>query len=107
MVVALVITALVPLLASVWLARSVATGITREAFAPEIERRLEHALELSAELQVQQLRAMQREVALMVLHPTLREAAESGDGPALERELARVFREQRGLWTLEVRSAKG
>jgi two-component system nitrogen regulation sensor histidine kinase NtrY len=105
-VIALVITAIVPLLASIWLARSVATGITREAFAPEIERRLEHSLALSAELQVQQLRAMQREVALMVLHPTLREAVKSGDGPALEVELARVFGQQRGLWTLEVRNAK-
>jgi two-component system nitrogen regulation sensor histidine kinase NtrY len=104
---AIVLTALIPLLAAIWLAESTVRQTSARFFIPDIGSHLDRSLGLYQELARNVKALMRQEAAEISLHPELRRAAKSGDRTALDAELHRAFADHPSLVSLSVRDADG
>ena len=104
---AIVLTALIPLLAAVWLAESTVRQTSARFFIPEVGAHLDKSLGLYQELARSVKALMRQEAAEVSLRPALRRAATSSDHSALEAELQRAFADHASLVSLSVRDPAG
>lgn len=104
---AIVLTALIPLLAAVWLAESMVHATSVKFFIPDVGAHLDKSLGLYQELARSMKALMRQEAAEIALRPGLRRATTAADRSALESELKRAFAEHPSLATLTVRDADG
>src|SRR5450432_3653411 len=104
---AIVLTALIPLLAAIWLAEHTVRQTSARFFIPDIGSHLDRSLGLYQELARNVKALMRQEAAEISLHPELRRAAKSGDRAALDAELHRAFADHPSLVSLSVRDADG
>jgi len=104
---AIVLTALIPLLAAVWLAESTVHTTSVKFFIPDVGAHLDKSLGLYQELARSVKALMRQEAAEIALRPALRRAAAANDHAALEAELKRAFAEHGSLVSLSVRDADG
>jgi two-component system nitrogen regulation sensor histidine kinase NtrY len=100
---AIVLTALIPLLAAIWLAENTVRQTSARFFVPEVGSHLDRSLGLYQELARSVKALMRQEGAEIALRPDLRKAAKSGDRAAIEAQLRRAFAEHPTLVTLTVR----
>jgi two-component system nitrogen regulation sensor histidine kinase NtrY len=98
-----VLTALIPLLAAIWLAERTVRQTAARFFIPEVGSHLDRSLGLYQELARSVKALMRQEGAEIALRPALRKAARSGDRAAIEAELRRAFAEHPSLVSLVVR----
>jgi two-component system nitrogen regulation sensor histidine kinase NtrY len=104
---AIVLTALIPLLAAIWLAESTVRQTSARFFIPDIGSHLDRSLGLYQELARNVKALMRLEAAEISLRPALRRAAKSNDHAALEAELQHAFADHPSLVSLSVRDADG
>lgn len=104
---AIVLTALIPLLAAVWLAESTVRRTSERFFIPDVGAHLDKSLGLYQELARNAKALMRQEGAEIALRPALRRAASSADPSALEAELKHAFVDHPSLVSLTVRDADG
>ncbi len=104
---AIVLTALIPLLVAIWLAESTVRQTSARFFIPDVGLHLDRSLGLYQELARNVKALMRQEAAEISLHPALRRAAKSGDRAALDVELHRAFADHPSLVSLSVRDADG
>ena len=104
---AIVLTALIPLLAAVWLAESTVRQTSARFFIPDVGAHLDKSLGLYQELARSMKGLMRQEAAEIALRPALGRAAAAGDHVALETELKRAFVDHPSLVSLSVRDADG
>jgi two-component system nitrogen regulation sensor histidine kinase NtrY len=100
---AIVLTALIPLLAAIWLAENTVRQTSARFFIPEVGSHLDRSLGLYQELARSVKALMRQEGAEIALRPGLRKAARSGERAAIEEELRRAFAEHPSLVSLVVR----
>ena len=103
---AIVLTALIPLLAAVWLAEISVRTTSAKFFIPEVGVHLDKSLGLYQELARSVKGLMRQEAAEIALRPALRRAA-AGDHDALPAELKRAFVDHPSLVSLAVRDPDG
>jgi len=104
---AIVLTALIPLLAAVWLAESTVRQTSARFFIPDVGTHLDKSLGLYQELARNVKALMREEAAEIALRPALRHAAASGDRDRLDSELKRAFSDHPSLVSLTVQGADG
>jgi nitrogen fixation/metabolism regulation signal transduction histidine kinase len=104
---AIVLTALIPLLAAVWLAESTVRQTAARFFIPEVGAHLDKSLGLYQELARSVKALMRQEAAEISMRPALRRAAAGSDHAALEAELRRAFTDHASLVSLAVHDADG
>jgi nitrogen fixation/metabolism regulation signal transduction histidine kinase len=104
---AIVLTALIPLLAAVWLAESTVRQTSARFFIPDVGAHLDKSLGLYQELARSVKGLMRQEAAEIALRPALRRAAAAADHGALEAELKRAFADHPSLVSLAVRDPDG
>lgn len=104
---AIVLTALIPLLAAVWLAESTVRATSAKFFIPEVGTHLDQSLGLYQELARNVKALMRQEAAEIALRPSLRRAAAAADAEGLALELKRAFADHSSLVSLAVRDADG
>jgi nitrogen fixation/metabolism regulation signal transduction histidine kinase len=104
---AIVLTALIPLLAAVWLAESTVRQTSARFFIPDVGAHLDKSLGLYQELARNVKALMRQEAAEIALRPGLRRAAATADRAALAGELQRAFADHPSLVSLAVRDADG
>ncbi|MEO6603116.1 MAG: ATP-binding protein [Polyangiaceae bacterium] len=104
---AIVLTALIPLLAAIWLAESTVRQTSARFYIPDVGAHLDKSLGLYQELARSVKALMRQEAAEIALRPALRRAASGTDPTALDAELRRAFAEHPTLVSLRVRDADG
>jgi len=104
---AIALTALIPLLAAVWLAESTVRRTSERFFIPDVGAHLDKSLGLYQELARHVKALMRQEAAEIAIRPALRHAAAKGDRRALETELKRAFVDHPSLVLLAVRDPDG
>src|SRR5688572_19605687 len=104
---AIVLTALIPLLVAIWLADTAVRRTSRRLYQPELGARLDQALGLYQELARSVKTSMRYEAAAIAAETALRRAAVQGDATAVRRELERALAEYPNLVSLTVDDAKG
>lgn len=100
--VAIVLTALIPVLVAIWLAESAIRQTSERFFMPEVGARLDQSLELYQELAHAVKSRMRAEAAEISAQPRLRELARTKDAQALSTELTRQFKAHPSLVSLSV-----
>src|SRR5688572_21872646 len=100
---AILVTALIPVLVAVWLAETTVRQTSARFFVPEVGARLDRSVELYQELAHAVKAAMRSEAEALAANETLRRAAAAGDKDATRRELERVLPEHPSLVSLTVR----
>ncbi|HYQ02677.1 MAG TPA: ATP-binding protein [Polyangiaceae bacterium] len=104
---AIVLTALIPLLAAVWLAESTVHTTSVKFFIPDVGAHLDKSLGLYQELARSVKALMRQEAAEIAQRPGLRRASTASDHSALEPELKRAFADHPSLVSLAVRDPDG
>jgi two-component system nitrogen regulation sensor histidine kinase NtrY len=104
---AIVVTALIPVLVAIWLAESTVRQTAARFHQPEIETHLERSLGVYEELAHAVKRGMRAEAAAIAERGPLRRAAKSGDSAGVKRELALIFPEHPSLVSLVVKDPAG
>jgi two-component system, NtrC family, nitrogen regulation sensor histidine kinase NtrY len=104
---AIVLTALIPLLAAIWLAESTVRQASARFYIPDVGAHLDKSLGLYQELARSVKALMRQEAAEIALRPALRRAAAGPEHAALQAELRRAFSEHPTLVSLRVRDADG
>lgn len=104
---AIVLTALIPVLGAVWLARSMVQQTSERFFLPEIGVRLDESLGLYKELAQMQKASMRHQAAAIAAHQPLRAAAAQRDGTAALRELKLLIPRYPELASARVEDADG
>ena len=104
---AILITALVPLVASIVIARTLIARVSATAFQPEFGAHLDLALGVYADLARAMKREMRAEAEAIAASAPLRAAASARDRPALDAELARAFAAHPSLVELRVEACDG
>lgn len=104
---AIVLTALIPVLVAIWMADSAIQKASARFYVPEVGERLDQSLGLYQEL-ARAVKASMRNAASAIAESTeLRSAASSGDRDALKEELERQLGKYPGLVSLTVLDAQG
>jgi nitrogen fixation/metabolism regulation signal transduction histidine kinase len=104
---AIVLTALIPVLVAVLLAERMVQTSSARFFRPEIGARLDQSLGLYQELARSVKARMRAEATAIAAREPLRAAVRARDVPAIERELRSEFSEYRDLVSLTVDDANG
>jgi two-component system, NtrC family, nitrogen regulation sensor histidine kinase NtrY len=104
---AIVLTALIPVLVAILLAESMIRQTSARFFVPEIGARLDQSLGLYQELARAIKASMRSTAAAIGENVALREAAGRGDRAAARAELERQFQKYPGLVSLAVLDARG
>lgn len=100
--IAIVLTALIPVLVAIWLAESAIRQTSERFFMPEVGARLDQSLELYQELAHAVKSTMRAEAAEIAAQPALRQLPEPPERAAIEAELARHFKRHPSLVSLTV-----
>src|SRR5262249_50465127 len=106
-VIAILITALIPLAASVFTARAILARVSATAFQPEFGAHLDQALGVYADLAKAIKQQMRAEAEVIASSEPLRAAAASRDRAAVSAEIARAFAQHPTLVTLRVETCGG
>jgi len=104
---AIVLTALIPLLAAVWLAEISVRTTSAKFFIPDVGAHLDKSLGLYQELARNVKALMRQEAAEIAVRPGLRRAVAADDHQGMEAELKRAFADHPSLVSLAVRNADG
>ena len=104
---AIVLTALIPLLVAIWLAENTVRQTSARFFVPEVGTHLDRSLGLYQELARSVKALMRQEGAEIAQRPGLRRAALGGERPVIDAELRRAFAEHPSLVSLVVKSPDG
>ncbi|HET9929588.1 MAG TPA: HAMP domain-containing protein, partial [Polyangiaceae bacterium] len=104
---AIVLTALIPVLVSIWLAEKTMRNTVARLYLPDTESHLVRSLEVYKELSRSVKSLMRQEAAAVAERESLRRAVRDGDRAAIERELTRAFAEHPTLVTLSARDTDG
>jgi len=104
---AIVLTALIPLLVATWLAEKAVREAVARFYWPDIGLHLDRSLGLYQELARTVKSLMRQQASAIAAAPALRQAVAQGEREAIERELRRAFGEHQSLVTLAVRDADG
>lgn len=104
---AIVLTALIPLLGAIYLAQTMVRQTSERFFVPEIAARLDEALGLYQDLAREKKASMRHQATAMAEYEPLRKALRAHDRAATERELKNLFKQFPGLVTLSVEDASG
>jgi len=100
---AILVTALIPVLVAVWLAETTVRQTSARFFVPEVGARLDRSLELYQELAHAVKASMRNEAVALGADDALRRAAKSHERDAVARELKRLFAGHASLVSLSVR----
>ncbi|WP_437503681.1 sensor histidine kinase [Sorangium sp. So ce1099] len=106
-VAAILVTALIPLVASIVVARTVIARVSATAFQPEFGVHLDRALGVYAELAAAIKQGMRFEAEAIAAADPLRQSAFAGDEPRLGAELARLVAAHPALVSLRVERCGG
>ncbi|WP_437830274.1 sensor histidine kinase [Sorangium sp. So ce1153] len=106
-VAAILVTALIPLVASIVVARTVIARVSATAFQPEFGVHLDGALGVYAELAAALKQGMRFEAEAIAAADPLRQSAFAGDEPRLGAELARLVAAHPALVSLRVERCGG
>jgi len=106
-ILAILVTAVVPLLAAMMLADVYIKRLSETAFQPEFSEHLERALGVYADLVKSMKQSMRNETDAMAADHALRGAARKGEGQAVERALERAMSGRPHLARLAVQDAEG
>jgi len=101
---AIVLTALIPVLAAIFLAEITVRDAAARLFPPETEAHLERSLGVYQELARSVKAGMRHEAALIAAHEPLRSAALGGNKDAVQRELEYLIQRHPSLVSLVVRT---
>lgn len=104
---AIVLTALIPVLVSIWWAEKTVRNTAARLYLPDMESHLDHSLGLYQELARSVKSLMRQEAAAVAERESLRQAVREGERSAIERELRRAFGEHPSLVMLAARDAEG
>ena len=103
---AILLTALIPVLVAIWLAEATVRQTSARFFVPEVGARLDRSLALYQELARAVKGEMKSEAAVLAADESLRRAVQSRDDTAIVRELSRLCRSRPSLVSLEVRDGE-
>ena len=103
---AILITALIPVLVAIWLAETTVRQTSARFFVPEVGARLDRSLGLYQELARSVKREMKSEADALAADPRLRRAVDTGDVPALRTEIGRLIQAHPTLVSLSVRDGE-
>ncbi|MBW2454612.1 MAG: HAMP domain-containing protein, partial [Deltaproteobacteria bacterium] len=106
-ILALLVTGILPLVTAMWFANRVITGVSSTAFQPEFEDHLDRSLLVYADLVKSMKQAMRAEGAAIAADHALQVAAAQDDGAAVSRELQRVMKAHPRVQSIEVENADG
>ncbi|WP_434043254.1 MULTISPECIES: sensor histidine kinase [Sorangium] len=106
-VAAILVTALIPLVASIVVARTVIARVSATAFQPEFGVHLDRALGVYAELAAAIKQGMRLEAEAIAAADPLRQGAFAGDPQRLDAELARVVAAHPALVSVRVERCGG
>ncbi len=104
---AVLVTALIPLVAALFMARAMVARVSAVAFQPEFGMHLDRALELYADLARVTKQSMRHEADAIALRPSLRSASQTNDAAALEKEFEAVLVEHASVVSLGIENADG
>ncbi|HEY3493675.1 MAG TPA: HAMP domain-containing protein, partial [Polyangiaceae bacterium] len=103
---AILVTALIPVLVAIWLAETMVRQTSARFFVPEVGARLERSLGLYDELARSVKREMRSEAETLAADPRLHRTLETSDVSALKGELGRLLRAHPTLVSLSVRDGE-
>lgn len=103
---AIVLTALIPVLVAIWLMEKAVRQTPARFFGPEIGSHLERSLDVYQELARAVKAGMRHEAAAIATHEPLRMAARDRDAARTRAELERLFREHPSLVSLAVQDGE-
>ncbi len=106
-ILAVSITAVIPLVAAILMARAMIARVSATAFQPEFGAHLDRSLEVYADLARTIKQDMRHEAEAIALSPPLARAARASDASALAAELERAFAQHPSLVSLAVESDDG
>jgi two-component system nitrogen regulation sensor histidine kinase NtrY len=106
-VLALLVTGILPLVTAMWFANRVITSVSSTAFQPEFEDHLDRSLWLYADLVKSMKQVMRSEAAEIAAGQALRVAAAKGDAAAVKGELERALKAHPSLQSIDVEDAAG
>jgi len=106
-ILAVLITAVIPLVAAILMARAMIARVSATAFQPEFGAHLDRSLEVYADLARTIKQGMRHEAEAIALSPQLAKAARSADTSALTAELDKAFGAHPSLVALAVESEDG
>jgi two-component system nitrogen regulation sensor histidine kinase NtrY len=104
---AVLVTALIPLVAALFLARAMVARVSAVAFQPEFGMHLDRALEVYADLARVTKQSMRHETDAIALRPGLARSVKTNDPRALEMEFDAVMAEHSTLLSLGVEASEG
>lgn len=104
---AVLVTALIPLVAALFMARAMVARVSAVAFQPEFGMHLDRALELYADLARVTKQSMRHETDAIALRPGLGKAAKADDRGALATEFDAVMSEHATLVSVSVELQEG
>jgi two-component system nitrogen regulation sensor histidine kinase NtrY len=104
---AIVLTALIPVLVAVLLAQSMVRQTSARFFVPEVGARLDQALGVYQQLARAVKAAMRQQATAIARHEPLRRAVAAGDAAAARGELQALFAEHSNLVSLTVVGEQG
>ena len=103
---AILLTALIPVLVAIWLAEATVRQTSARFFVPEVGARLDRSLALYQELARAVKGEMKSEAVLLAADDALRRAVIGRDEKAIVRELSRLIHSRPSLVSLEVRDGE-
>jgi two-component system, NtrC family, nitrogen regulation sensor histidine kinase NtrY len=104
---AIVLTALIPLLVAIWVANYLVRATAQRFYRPEVGQQLDRSLDLYQELARAVKTSMRHEATAIAADSALRKAVADGDAGAVRRELDRLFAEYPNLVNLSVSDKAG
>jgi nitrogen fixation/metabolism regulation signal transduction histidine kinase len=104
---AIVLTALIPLLVAIWVADYLVRATAQRFYRPEVGQQLDRSLDLYQELARAVKTSMRHEATAIAADAALRKAVGDADVAAVQRELDRLFTEYPNLVSLSVSDAAG
>ncbi len=104
---ALLVTAVAPLLTAMWLANTIVQRISSTAFQPEFSEHLDRSLELYRDLAKAMKMGMRHEASYISSYSALRASAKNGDRAAAKKALAWVAEHHRNLLSIEMEDVDG
>ncbi|MDI1483967.1 ATP-binding protein [Polyangium sp. y55x31] len=106
-VLAVLVTAVIPLVAALLMARAMVARVSATAFQPEFGAHLDRALGVYADLAKTIKQGMRYEADAIAMRPELSRVAKDGEGDRVSAELAREFSAHPSLVSLKIEDASG
>ncbi|MDI3283275.1 ATP-binding protein [Polyangium sp. 15x6] len=106
-VLAVLVTAVIPLVAALLMARAMVARVSATAFQPEFGAHLDRALGVYADLAKTIKQGMRYEADAIAMRPELSRVVKDGEGDRVSAELAREFSAHPSLVSLKIEDASG